>query len=179
MIKLDNLDWYCSDCKEKCAQYKNEKSKLREEKADLYEENKLLRERLAVLESRIEDIKQEVKEEIKAEVGEAIEKVLEEFKEHEDKKSRKSNLVIYNVLESSKIRNEDREQDDVSVCHRIFRDGVKEKDYTIIKAIRIGKKAQGSNIMRPLLVKLATARDKWNIIKKTNNFRLYQDDDLK
>lgn len=149
----------------------------------LKEENRMLKERLEAVEVKIENMKGEIKQEI---VEEVKERVIEELKEDEDKKSRQSNLILYNVKESQKKIGKEREHEDLNICKKIFEEGIHENEYNITKVIRLGKlKVKENNEdedevseeikPRPLLVKLETPYEKWNLIKKAKNLRNAED----
>ena len=117
------------------------------------------------MEKRLEEIKVELK-------GDIVIEVMEELKEIEDKKSRDCNLILYNVPESTKTVSRDRMDEDGSYCEKLFTEGVlvNRKDFTITDIIRLGKRGENER-PRPILVKLQSGREKWNILKNARNLR--------
>ena len=94
-------------------------------------------------------------------------------KDEENKKRRKENLVIYNLDESEKRVGAEREEEDRAKIRDLLDNGVKEKQYKILKVIRLGKKGteNSNNYKRPVLIKLENEQQKWDILKSTKNLK--------
>ena len=85
-------------------------------------------------------------------------KVEEEYREREKKERKKSNLVMYNIKESSAETAEERKREDEQQCQEIIAETQTEQ-VKIVNVLRMGKIEQGKN--RPLLVKLETSYMKY------------------
>lgn len=189
LSKLPSMEWVCKICKDKIATLIEENSQLKCENKSLKEENRVLRERLAALEKRVDEIKNEVKEEIKKEmkdeimkeVNNNVVKVLEDIQEAENKRNREGNLVLYNMVESERENGRDRAHEDANKCHQLIQEGIglEQNDYSIRKAIRLGKPQNNTNRPRPLLIKLESVEEKWLILKKARNLKNYRHPILK
>ena len=118
-----------------------------------------------------EGIKEELKDDIVNEIEKRFEKKIDSLREFEEKKQREGNLIIYNLAESIKENAKDREKDDVSECMKIFQEGLNVNQYEIEKIFRLGKSNTTNDKPRPLLVKLKSASDKWNLLRKAKNLR--------
>ena len=125
-------------------------------------------------EERIETIEANLRVSI---VKEVKEKVLEEFKEEEDKKKRQQNLIVYSLEESEKEQGMEREQDDRTKLVTIIENELGVTNVTIEKVIRLGRQSENSGERqehqkpRPLLVKLQTTMQKWQILKRAKFLR--------
>ena len=182
LAKLDSFDWTCVKCKSEIRLLKEESERIRNENIFLKKENETLKNRLTTLEKRLEDLKVELKNDI-------VSDVLKELKEVDEKKSRESNLIIYNMPESLSNDAKERKIEDEKLCEKIFLEGVKveRQDFSIDGIIRLGKsrpiqdQCENSENQkpRPVLVKLQTGREKWNILKKAKNLRNCQHNGMK
>lgn len=181
IVKLPSMDWICDTCKDAIKNLKKENYILKNENKSLKEENKVLRERLAALEKRVNEIKVELKDEIMKEVDSSLVKIIDDFKEVENKKYRENNLVLYNMEESNKADGRDRALEDVEKCHQLILEGVGmgQREYNIRRAIRLGKPQANQTRPRPLLLKLDSIEEKWNILKKAKNIKNYRHPILK
>lgn len=169
----EGIDWYCSKCKKMSRLNTLEIVRLDKENKELKGENELLKGRLAVLESRIDEIKQELRNEIMADVNKQFTEVMENMKESEERKSKENNLVLFNVKEPDGDDDRSSERKDRDNCDKIFTQGVglRASDYNITTLYRLGKKNRenDSGKPRPLLVKLERTEQKWNILKNAKN----------
>ena len=163
--EVEDIDWFCNDCKGRVKNSNREISKLVDENRKLNEENSALKIKLANLENRVRDLKEEIKHELLQEVKDSIRDMMMEYKEKDDKKDRECNLVLYNVEESNKENGRDREADDKILTDRVFKEGVGINEYQIKSIIRLGKRNEGINKPRPLLIKLDNSEQKWLILK--------------
>lgn len=162
------IDWFCPPCKKLAKDSRESVMQLTDENKKLKEENKILKERLAVIENKMQEIKEEIKQEVISEVN-SFKVILDEMKEKEDKKMRECNLVLYQVKESNKVNGKDREADDRSACEKIFKEGIGEEDFQIKSIYRLGRKIENernsSSKPRPLLVRLENSDQKWQILR--------------
>ena len=144
------------------------------------EENEVLRERLAVLEKRIDEIKCEVKSEVKSEIMEEIDykikNLMENQSEEEEKKNRVCNLIMYNVEESEKDEGVQRQTEDHEKIQIILKEGIKisEHAYHLKKALRLGKRREIGDKPRPLLIKFESPAEKWAILKKAKELKNFR-----
>lgn len=176
MAKIQFMDWNCYKCKKVIFTIKEENSKLKKENVLLTEENGILRERLAAVEQRINELKKEIRDDIMKEVNESVMKVLDDIKDTEEKKNRESNLILYSLEESTKEEAVEREREDRENCHMLFQDGIKINDnsYLIKQVLRLGKRREANAKPRPLLVKLQSPREKWDILKQAKSLKNYR-----
>ena len=174
--KNDDLQWRCIKCKK---EFEMMKSRMEE----LKEENKILQEKLSVLEDKFDSLKEEIKNEIVIEIGnkivDEVKKTVSEslrvVKDTEDKKNRESNIIMYNVKESTKPNGKDREKDDQDIYTKVYEHCVKgEKKADIEKIVRLGKVVRSSDEetrTRPLLIKFKNVSDKWKLLKNARNMK--------
>ena len=135
------------------------------------------------IDKQIEDFKTEllnelvlIRSHIKNDLGKQFEdnvnkNVDSALQKHDENKERQNNLIIFNIAESSNNMAKKREHDDYLTTCEILEYGVKVTNFEINKVICLGKSNPDSNKPRPLLVKLATASQKWNIIKNAKNLK--------
>lgn len=175
ILKMDFLEWTCKECKNAIVGMREENLKLKNDNKCLLQENQLLMERLAVVEKRMKEIKEEIKDEIIKEVNESVFKVMTNFKETEEKKKRENNLVLYNMEESTKDLGMDREEEDRGMCQKIFADGLKveHSKYQVKKVIRLGKRREADAKPRPLLVQLSSSEEKWMLLRQAKLLKNY------
>ena len=88
--------------------------------------------------------------------------------EHRDKESRRNNVILYKVTESTAQRAEDRNKEDVAFCLRLFNNGlhagVAEED--LLHVFRLGRRGEDEDTARPLLVQLGSYTQK-NVIMES------------
>lgn len=109
-------------------------------------------------------------------IRKTTENVIQYIKEEEDKTRRKPNLVIYNIPESDKENQKEREDEDVAICCDTFENslGLEKEEYNITKVVRLGKPNSGSRNRsrpRPLLVIMSAEREKWTVIKNAKKLK--------
>ena len=130
----------------------NLKTRLNKMENDVRQINKRLDENnyntdgniVAIIENLRKELKEDIKntiiantqqifdqEKIKIEIKKDI---FDSMQEENEKLRREPNLIIYNVCESNKEIGSEREIDDISKCHQIFREGVKDGEYEIEKS---------------------------------------------
>jgi len=101
----------------------------------------------------------------------AVQNTLTETKtqvnEQRDKESRRNNIVIYRIPESTEARSEDRNKEDVSFCMQLFNNalqaGMTEED--IVNVFRLGRRTENGD-PRPLMVQLGRYTSK-NIVMES------------
>ncbi len=73
-------------------------------------------------------------------INEAIDKVTQEWKELEDRRNMKNNIVMYNLEESEEDEPLRRENEDKARCCDLLKNSLKVGDFYIEKVIRLGKR---------------------------------------
>ena len=173
--EISDIEWYCKGCRDAAREGNTKIVGLTRENTALKEENECLKTRLAVIESKVDEIKQELKSELIEEVNRKFEQVMSNFQDKEGKKDRVNNLIRFNVIESTNENGKEREKDDFGMCNRIFTEGVgiQENEYNIKSVIRLGKRSNEENQIkqRPLLVKLENLEQKWLILRNAKRLR--------
>ena len=193
----DGIDWNCKECKTKKKNLKNELRKLKDENFALRLENEELRkelnDRMTNIEKKIESIEGEKQRRglddstgisSEALIRQVTENVLEAVKEEEEKKKKINNLILYEVQESQKESGQDREEDDKEKCKKIFANGLGMNGVNIEKVVRLGKRYNRDEEVqrlrpRPMLVKLSTKEEKFDILKNAKNLARTQDEVMK
>ena len=123
----------------------------------------------------IEKIKQEVVNRGVEEVRKTIKnegKVVQEIShkiEEIEKESKKKNIVMFNLPESTEDLASNRYQEDMERCGKIFTRELEIQDLTVEKTIRLGKKKDNGN--RPLLIKLGSETDRNTVLSKAKKLR--------
>ncbi len=88
-------------------------------------------------------------------------------------RKKKTNLVIYNLPEPQGDDEKVREGEDNSLCQDIFANSLNIEEVGIEKVIRLGKREEGRK--RPLLVKMNSETEKWNVIGRAKLLKHEQD----
>ena len=86
-----------------------------------------------------------------------------------EKESKKKNIVMFNLPESTKEVALNRYQEDMDRCGKIFTRELEIQDLTVEKIIRLGKKKDNGN--RPLLIKLGSETDRNTVLSKAKKLR--------
>lgn len=168
--KVNSAMWFCPPCRGSVVETLDFVEELREE-------NKKLKQEMNVLEDKIlgmkADIVKEVKQCLTHDMLETVKnRVIEELKEKDDKETRKRNIVMYGVEESSAETPEEREREDTNVCCDIIENAVGVKDFRILSTKRLGKKGENDSRVRPVLLELSESKMKWDIIKSAGNLKI-------
>ena len=100
----------------------------------------------------------------------------EYLEEMHDKESRRKNVVLFNVPESTKKETEERECEDKEVCEYVFREGLEVREAKIEKVVRMGNPM--SNKKRPMIVTLTEERVKWELVKRSKRLKSADDGNL-
>ena len=179
LTKYNSQMWFCNKCK---PSVKKNSEKIRE----LEKQNEIMQAKLGILEENWEKLRKELMDEtiskVRTELGEELIKtttkhVMEQIKEENEKEKKKENIIMYNVKESRKERPEERIKDDSDLVSDIIEHSLETTDYNIEQVIRLGKAENGRT--RPLLVKLRTEKQKWNVIKNAKKLKNATNDDRK
>ena len=108
------------------------------------------------------------------EVQNTLSETRAESEEHRDKESRRNNIFIYKVPESTATRAEDRNKEGVSFCLRMFNIAmhVGLSDEDLAHVFRLGRRGTSEDAARPLMVQSASYTHK-NLIMFHSVFYLY------
>ena len=133
-------------------------------------QNKILNEKVEKTESKTEQVKEQVggiEKEIDAGMQKAKEEVKEEMSaEMKNREERKMNIVIYGIDESDKEEAEERKKEDEKKVAEIATEiGVATKGKVEVKW-RLGKKVEGENKPRPMIVQLEDAESRAKLLEK-------------
>lgn len=106
------------------------------------------------------------------------ERMIEYMNEKEDMEKRRKNVVMYNIPEVESENVEERIEQDKGMCKDIIENslGLAERDYNIVKVIRIGKRRNEEGAKpRPTLIKLEDEEQKWCIVRSAKNLKNERD----
>ncbi|KAK3887867.1 hypothetical protein Pcinc_008017 [Petrolisthes cinctipes] len=126
---------------------------------------------------KIEEMDRRWKEREEDLVDTVTKRILEELAEREEKERRKNNVVVFNISESRKESNQEREREDRNLCMDLFREKLRVEDAEIEQIFRLGRREEGKT--RPLTVKLSKVGAKWDLIKKAKYLKEEEDHRLK
>ena len=196
LVKFKDQLWLCRKCKPEIKNAVHKAKELRKEVEDL---RKQLQDIKAEMISEVKhEVKNEIKNEIKDElrdeikstfneeklVKRTIEKVFEQMHEHmreqEDRQNRKNNLVMYNVPESTHQDPRERQTQDLAFCQDVIENslGVDGRAYEMVTVIRLGK-TRTDDRNRPVLIKMKSEYEKWEILRNAKNLKYERDDNKK
>jgi len=151
----------------------------------LAKEQDLIRNSLSELSSQVNDLcslNQNLESEIKATANTVVSKPtpvidnslsnspVEVVDEYLDRERRKCNLVIYNLPEPNASAAKDQTQLDKKAFSHVVSSELKIDKVNLLKCIRLGKKPTNNKI-RPLLVSVAEASTKYNILKRASQLK--------
>lgn len=190
--KYEDQMWFCKPCKQQVKNVMMKKFKQMEKQTEE------LMEKVQDLERKIENKTSEVVNEVTSlthslrnEIGlslnrvdlneesmvqRATDRILEIIQEREDRGKRVNNLVLYNVPESNKQQDKEKQDEDMAFCWDIFENslGLEKESFNIRTVTRMGRNViEGRN--RPILVKLTEEHEKWTIIKNAKRMKDEQD----
>lgn len=181
---VENMVRHTKDVKEEMVLLRREVAKVKSGSGSLEDEVREMKALKNELMDMKSDILKEMKQSLKKEVAENIkeclqqditecikQQVLQDLKEKEDKENRSKNIVIYGVPESKANNLDEKERDDTNACCDIIENGVKVKEFRVIRVKRLGKEEENVNRNRPMLVELKDSESKWNIIKNAKNLK--------
>ncbi|KAK3862749.1 hypothetical protein Pcinc_031414 [Petrolisthes cinctipes] len=100
-------------------------------------------------------------------------RILEELAKREEKEKRKNNVVVFNISESRKEINQEREREDRNLCMDLFREKLRVEDAEMEQIFRLGRREEGKT--RPLTVILSKVGAKWELIKKAKYVKEEED----
>ena len=103
---------------------------------------------------------------LKSEVKETVQ---EELKERKDRDSRKNNIVIYNLKESTADTDQDKKEEDLNMCKDILKEIKTDDKVTINNILRLGTETGGR--VRPMLITLTNENEKWVVLKNAKNLK--------
>ena len=86
----------------------------------------------------------------------------------EEREKREGNLIIYQVEESDSVNAEDRKEYDTIFCNALCVEGFKIEKVPTKNIIRLGKKDENDERIRPMKVVLENKNDKEKIMKNVN-----------
>jgi len=183
-----NFQWRCQICCEqpKTASRKKQQSEL----SIVLDQLKTMREdqnkHMRSFDQRLDNLEKKLESTIEQKVEEKVEKIMEEriernfkdsiitevrqiMKEHKDRELRENNLVFFNVPESKATEKTEKIQEDIQiVCEVLQAIGIKDEDYDITKAYRLGNpksdQSQEGTKSRPLRVCLDKKESKKKVL---------------
>ena len=195
---MEDIAWYCKDCKKVCKEALKQNARLKEENSYLKRDNDMLKLRLVKLEEQMRSLQQEMKRGVLSDIKNEIrdfmtdmsavmkdeivkitkKEIMAEITEREEHQRRLKNLIVYGLEESKRNNGRDREIDDKEMCKELFTKELNVKEAQVVNTVRLGKRAQceadeneGNFKPRPLLVELTQAKHKFELLKRCKQLR--------
>ena len=93
------------------------------------------------------------------------------IEEEKRRDSKKNNVIIYNLKESTMLEGKERNNEDDKTCFKILEEEMGITRFELVQTVRLGTKNNDPSKPRPLLVKLGSEKEKWAVIGKTIRLR--------
>ena len=99
------------------------------------------------------------------------EEVEDKFEEEKEREKRMANLIIYNLPESNKVQPNERISEDTNLFTVVIKEELGlQQHFEIGLVTRLGTRREDGK-PRPLLVRLASEKEKWFILGRSKNLR--------